>query len=807
MFKNFIKIALRNLFNNKIFTFINITGLVVGITCFLLIALFVNHELGYDSFHENAENIYRVNLRYDIGVNKFDEALGPVPLAEAMKSDFPEVIHSTRLYHTNYRGWIVYVKYGDKQFREEKFLFADSTVFDVFTIPLIEGDPKKVLLKPNSVIITPEIAVKYFGDDDPLGKIIKTQDGILFTVTGLSPGMPAESHFQFDLLASFATLPKSRDPEWYDTAVYTYVLLQPGYPWKQLDEKLPGFSKKYVEPVLQGVMGIPYDQFLAEGNYFGFFMEPLLDLHLHSDIPSLLNAKGNLDTVYIFSVIGFAILIIACINFVNLSTSRSMQRANEVGIRKVVGSGKLQLITQFLTESVMLVAVAVSLSAILVELLLPQFNSIINRVIEFNILKTWHYLPLSVLFIIFVGGLSGLYPAFLLSSFKPVAILKGMSISDAKGSDFKNMLVVFQFTATIVLFIGTMVIYNQLVFMQNKKLGYDKEQVIVINNAHKLGTRQKAFKDRINNYTNIVSSSYSDCLPQILLETKIFEKEGGLTNESHTLVTMMADMDINKTYGLRMAEGRFFDEKFPTDSFAVVLNEAAVNSLEIDNIQDTRLTLVGRTKTPLNVVGVLKDFHLESLHFKIRPFAALVKRKRPGVYLSVRFDMGSIGETLAYLEDQWDEFAPGQPFEYIFYDDKIEEAYKDETQTGRLISVFAAITIIVACLGLLGLISHTTLRKTKEIGIRKIMGSSGSAIVLLLIKDLMKWVIIANLAAWPLAYYLMDNWLQNFVYRVDISYWVFIIAGVTSLVIAIITVSSHAIKASLANPVDSLRDE
>jgi len=807
MFKNYLKIALRNLTKNKGFTFINVFGITVGITCFILILLFIQHEFSYDKFHDNAENLYRVNLRYNIGVNKFDEALGPVPLAEALVEDFPEVLHSTRLYHTNYRGWIRYVKINNKQYREENFLYADSTVFDVFSIQLIKGNPATALLKPNSVIIKSEIAEKYFGGENPIGKMIETEDGVLYKVTGITEGLPANSHFNFDLLASFSSLPKSRDPEWYDTAVYTYVVLRDGYPWQKFDKKLPDFSHKYVEPVIQGVMGIPYKEFIAGGNYFGFFAEPLLDAHLYSDIETIFQTKGDINTVTIFGTIGFLLLLIASINFVNLSTSRSMQRANEIGIRKVVGSNKKQLISQFLIESIIITGLAVLFSLLIIMLILPEFNSFVNREIEFLFFNKWYYLPLSFLFVIIVGCAAGLYPAMILSQLKPLAILKGKSNSDTKNNKFRNALVIFQFVTTIVLFIGTLVIYHQLEYMKNKKLGYDKEQVVVINNSHKIGKNQKTFKERIVQNNNIFSASYSDCLPQILLETKIFEKEGNITNENHTLVTMMADWDITETYGFKIKEGRYFRDNFTSDSSAIVLNEAAIKALEVEDFENERLFLNGKTKIPLNIIGVLKDFHLESLHQRIRPFAALLQKERPGVYLSIRLNRGNIQETLHFIEKTWTDFVPGQPFEYIFYDDKFTEIYKAEIQAGKIFFLFAIITILIACLGLIGLVSHSASRRTKEIGIRKILGSKVSNIIMLLVKDFLKWILVANLIAWPIANYVMRNWLENFAFRIDISLWFFILATAAALLISMTSVSYQSVKAAYANPIDALRDE
>lgn len=807
MLENYIKIAIRNLIKQKTFSIINIAGLSLGIACFLYIAIFVKHEFDYEKFHKNADNIYRVNLRYDIGVNKFDESLGPVPLAEALVADFPEVLHSTRLYHTNYRGWIVHLKKDEKFIREEKFVFADSTVFDVFTIPLLEGDISTALDAPNSVVIRAEIAQKYFGDENPIGKLFETENGVLYKVTGITKGMPAESHFEFDFLASFSTLEKSRDPEWYDTAVYTYVVLSEGYNWQKLDEKLPQFSRKYCEPVIQGVMGIPYDEFLAGGNYFGFFMEPLLDIHLYSDVPDAFNKKGEINTVLIFMIIGVIILVIASINFVNLSTARSLQRAKEVGIRKVVGSSKKLIISQFLLESIVQTFLALLISIVLLTYLMPILNGIIQRELDFTIVATFYAIPMIIVFVVCLGVLSGLYPAFVLSRMLPTKIFKSEIFEKSSSGKLRNSLVTFQFAATIILLTGTIVVYTQLHFIQNKKLGYDKDQVLVINNAHHLGSRQKDFKDRLSQVSSIYNASFSDCLPEILLETKIFEKAGSVNNEQHTLITMMGDVDFNETFGLELIEGRYFDEKFASDSMAVVLNEAAVKALEIENINEETLYLIAREKIPLQIVGVLKDFHLESLHNKIRPFAALVKRQRPSVYLSVRFDTENTAETIKQLETLWNEFLPGSRFEYIFFDDKFEQIYRAEMQAGKVVVLFSILAILIACLGLIGLVSYSVIKRGKEIAVRKVMGSSILGITIILLKEYLKLVVIASCVSIPIAYYFLDKWLENFAFRIDLDVWIFAVSSSATIIVSMFSVVFLAAKAGLANPVIALKDE
>jgi len=807
MFKNYLKVTIRTLLRHKGYSIINVTGLAIGIASFLLIMLFVNNELTYDQFNKNAENIHRVNLRYHMGSNQFDMALGPVPLAWTMKSDFPEVEEVVRLYHSNYRGWITYVKIENEEFREEGFLYADSTFFKVFTCDLIEGDPETALNNPNSIILTTKTAEKYFHEEDPMGKMLTTQDGNIFTVTGITEGMPVNSNIQFDLLANYASHPKSRDPDWYDTAVMTYVLLKDGFPADQLEDKLPDFSRKYVEPVLTAAFGISYDDFIAAGNYFGFFMEPLSELHLYSHVEYSLGPKGNINTVMIFLVIALFILIVACVNFINLATARSLQRANEVGVRKVVGSGRKQLIVQFLSESTIIVFISFVIAIATMFLLLPVFSNLMGKELSTVLFHSWYFIPFLILLCLVIGLFAGGYPAFLLSSFRPITVLKGKSQSNEKGKKFRNALVVFQFVTSITLIVGTLVISEQMDFIKNKDLGYNKEHVIIVHSAHKLIPQQKPFKERISQNPKVISATYSDSLPEILLEIKNFKRESSVANDEHTLVTIMTDFDFAETYELELAAGRFFKEEFSTDSFAVLLNEAAVKAMGITDPLNERLIYMARPPVPMNIIGVLKDFHMENLHEPIKPMAAIVLRRFPAVLLSVRVAPGEIQNTLSFIEETWKQFVPGQPFEYVFFDETFEETYKTTIQASRIFSAFSFLGIFIACLGLFGLASYTAMRKTKEIGIRKVMGASESGIVFLLFKEFIKWIIAANFVAWPIAYFFMNAWLQDYAFRIELKIWMFALAGVLALIVSLGTVTYQSVKAAGKNPVEALKYE
>ena len=806
MFENYLKIAIRNINKHKGYSFINVAGLAIGIACCLLILLFVRSELSYDAFHEKADQIHRIGLRFNVSDNHFDAAVGPVPTAKALVHDYPEVVAATRIFARQTRGGDVFVRYKDRQFKEEQFLWTDATIFYVFTLNLLEGDPNTALKEPHSVIMTPAMANKYFDQDDPLGKMLSLEDGSVYKVTGIIEEFPLHSHFHFDFLASFSSLPKSRDPEWYDTAVHTYIVLQRNFSGSQFKEKLPEFSRRYMAPVVEKIMGVNYDQFLEAGNEIGFILQSLRDIHLHSGWGNELEPQGDMNTVYIFSAIAMLILIVACINFINLTTARSTQRANEVGVRKVIGSTQRQLLRQFLGESILLTIAAVLLALILVEFLLPVFNNLVGKQFSPAVLRNVPFLAGVVLGAFVLGLAAGCYPAFVLASFQPVKVLRGKIQTSAKGRFFRNLLVIFQFGTAIILFISTFVIYSQLHFARNKKLGFDKDHIVVIQRAEKLGNNQQAFKNRIKQNSSILSAAYTDSLPQMLLEVKIFQKEEQ-SNENHTLITISADHDFMETYRFNLHEGRFFERERSTDRTAVILNEAAVKALAIENPLEKRVILTIPKKTPMNIIGVFENFHLQPLHYRIGPMAAILKGDRPGVLLSVRLQKGKIKEGLSAIQRAWNEFLPGQPLEHVFFDEQFSLSYMSEIQDGKVMTTFACLAILIACLGLFGLASFTASQRTKEIGIRKVMGASTPRIMLLLSKQFIKWVLIANFIAWPVAYYGMGKWLQNFAYRIEVHIWIFVVSAVAASMIAMLTVSYQTVKAARINPVNSLRYE
>ncbi len=803
MYKSYLKTILRNLLKNKVFSFVNIAGLAIGVACFILIALFVTDELGYDSHNTNADRIFRVNSHYKIGGNRFNLANSPVPLAEVLQSEYPEIQRAARIL----QGENIYVKKDDEFIKEDNFYYADSTMFDIFTISFVSGNPSTALLQPNSVVITTEAAEKYFSSSNPLGKRISLSNGQEFQVTGVVKPVPVNSSFEFNFLASYSTLPESKETNWFGHFVHTFVLTDKNVTAKQLNEKIYAVIEKHTGPIIEAAFGLSYKEFLDRGNDFSFVFVPLREIHLYSNVFNEFKETGSIDTLYLFSAVAVFILIIACINFVNLSTAKSTKRANEIGVRKVLGSSRTQLIQQFLTESVLLCFIAVILAAVIVEYTLPWFNELTGKQLSLDpgsILT----LPALLVFTLLLGIAAGLYPALLLSSFKPVSILKSNRVTGNRSGTLRKGLVVFQFATSIILFVGTFVIYSQMQYIKNKNLGFNKDQVLVIKNVEDLGKQQFAFTNTIKGNSNIIDASLSAGLPDHRLTAEVFRKEG-TDDENETIVYLPVDYNFLNTYQFKIKEGRFFDRNISTDSSAIILNEAAVRKLKYNDPLNKRLLYnLGENQTAsLKIIGVVKDFHIQPLKDEIRPAAFVLLNEAAADFLSVKISTHNISETIRYLSEEWKKFGQLKPLEYSFFDEYFAQEYKSEIQSEKVFTIFAILAIVIACLGLFGLAAFTAEQRTKEIGIRKVLGASITDIVTMLSKEFLILVAIANLAAWPAAYFIMKNWLSDYAYKTKLGVDIFLLAGIAVLAIALLTVSYQAIKSAVANPVKSLKYE
>ncbi|MBX3238584.1 MAG: ABC transporter permease [Chitinophagaceae bacterium] len=811
MFKNYLKIAFRNLAKNKAFSAINIAGLAIGIGCFVLIALYVTDELSFDRFNEKGERTFRISTDIKFGGAETRYPFTSDMMGQIFKKDFPEVEDYTRIYTSNGSKLI---KKDNGFINEEKVGHADSTFFNIFTLPAIAGDTKTALDAPNTVVITETAANKYFGTTDAIGEIVETNDNdkTLYKVTAVIKDIPSNAHFNFDFIFSM----KNVNYGWGQIIshnFHTYLLLKPGTDVKAFEKRsLDQYVNKYVLPEANQVMGISsMEEFESSGNKLAYSLTPMLDIHLYSGRPFELRAGGNIQYVYIFSLVAVFILLIACINFMNLTTARSANRAKEVGIRKVLGTDKKDLITQFLSESTVMAIISTLLGIGMVLLALPLFNSVAGKSMQISNLFT----PVFGLFLLalpfVVGLMAGSYPAFFLSSFKPILVLKGKLKMGGANSGLRSTLVVFQFVTSIVLIIGTIVIYRQLNYIQSKNPGYTKEQVLIINDAYTLGRNAETFKQEMLQQPGVVNGTLSGYLPtpsgrsdNLFSTTPQPDVKNGFSMQEWSV-----DHDYIHALGMELVSGRNFSKDHGTDSSAVILNETTAKSLGYDDPIGKSFYSMYNPETnearKYTIIGVVKDFHFESMKRDIGKLGLFLRRSTG--LASFRVDAANAPRVIQAAEQKWKAMSPQMPFNYRFLDADFNRVYDAEQRVGRIALSFAVLAILIACLGLFGLAAYIAEQRTKEIGIRKVLGASATSLVAMLSKDFLKLVLISSVIAFPLAWWSMRTWLQDFAYRIDIGWWVFVAAGVIVILIALITISFQAIKAALANPVVALRSE
>jgi putative ABC transport system permease protein len=805
MIKNYIKIALRNIKKHRGTSLINIAGLSIGIACSILIILFVTHERSYDRFHEKADRIYRLAVRASIGDTKINQTYSSSETFRRLLVDFPEIEKGVKFLNSGRTPIVL----NEKTFYESRFYAVDGTFFEIFTFPLLHGDPETVLSEPNTMVLSKDTAMKYFGNTDVVGKTLSADFSygfgrVDFQITGVSENVPDNSHFHYDLLVSSASFPSLiNNTGWSSNSFITYLLLSEGTSQQWFDEKLKEFTRRHMG-------GDEFDAWVAQGNYWEYYLQPITEIHLNSDLNGEFEANGNKTYVFIFSVLSVIVLLIACINFMNLSTAKSSLRAREVGLRKVVGSSRGKLIRQFLSESVVLSFISLAFGLVIVHALLPVYRNFVGRDLHMPYIGNITLIPSLLALGLLVGLISGTYPAFFLSSFKPISVLRGNTGSGQGSSFLRNLLVVVQFAISIFLIIGTLVVFEQIKFVQNTRLGFDKEQVLIVSNPDALGSQVQPFKEALLSHSQINNVTGSSTLPGKSFSNIGFGAEG--VEKSFTLNLCICDYDFLDTLKIELSQGRFFSREFPTDSHAAVLNERAAKLLgwEGEEALGKKINNWSQDRGNFTVIGVIKDYHYESLHQEIRPQALFLiggYYDWPPSYISVRLNTENVSGTVEFVEKTWNDVAPGKPFEYSFLDKDYDNLYTNEQQTRSLFSIFSFLSIFIACLGLFGLAAFVADRKTKEIGIRKILGSSVSRIVNRLNIGFVKWVLIANCFAWPAAWFFLNDWLRNFVYRIELSWWMFLSAAVLALIIALLTVSFQTVKAALKNPVDALRYE
>jgi putative ABC transport system permease protein len=807
MFKNYIKIALRNFLKHKGFSFINILGLAIGVGCCILIILYVLDEVSYDRYHEKADQAYRVGIRGFVNNNLFHGPVTCAPMAQTLVDEFPEVLAATRLRNL---GFPVF-RYKDKVFSEERVFWVDQAFFEVFTVTFIKGNPESALMQPNTIVLTRSMALKYFGDEDPIGKNLNSDNRRDYLVTGVIEDVPHNSHFHYDFLASLLTIEDSRRPIWVSNNYYTYVVLQEGASPEAFEAKLDEVVKKYVGPQIEAALSITLEQFFASGGEWGYFIQPLTGIHLHSHLDYELEPNGDIAYVYIFSIIALGILLVACINFVNLATARAANRAREVGIRKTVGSNRGQLIQQFISETTIMSFFAVLLALLAVQILLPLFNNITGKELAVPYIQNVLTIPLLLGLILFIGILAGTYPAFFLASFDPVVVLKTEMSGRSRTSSMRSVLVVFQFAVSIVLIVGTIIVSRQLSYIQNKNLGFNKEQVVIVKKTDDIGNQIPAFRQELLKNPEVMNTTNTNNLIGNEFGNSAYKLAGATGEEAHILWTYRSDPYFVETYQIEMAAGRFYEEGREADQQSAVINEAAVKDLGLTDPIGKQIMAIGPTpdrSLTFTIIGVMKNFHFKSLHHQINPLIVhLYGPRGRGRYVSVRIHPENIRETITFLEKTWQKFASNQAFEYEFFDDHFAGIYQAEERTKRIFVSFSLLAIFIASLGLFGLAAFVAEQRTKEIGIRKVLGATESGIVFLLSKQFTKWVVLSNLFAWPIAYYFMQKWLRRFAYQTSISVWYFLFAFIIILFVALFTVSYQTVKAARSDPVELLRYE
>jgi len=807
MLRNFFLITIRHLRRNRWSTTINIAGLALGIAACLVILLYVSDELSYDRYNEKADRIFRVTFRGVMQGGEINEADAMPPVARALKNDFPEIQQVTRIRQMGTPRLVS----GTKILREDRFAFVDTNFFQVFTLPLIRGDARTALSQPNSVVITRAVAKKFFGNEDPIGKVLVSKEDNLkpMIVTGEIEEVPANSHFHFGIFASMTGLPEANSPSWMTSNFHTYVVLPKGYDYRKLEARLPAEIDKYIGPQLKQGLGITLGDFRKKGGSIGLLLQPLTAIHLHSNLTGELEANGDVSYVYIFSAVAIFMLLIACINFMNLSTAAATKRAREVGVRKVLGSLRGQLVLRFLGESLLLTAIAFVLAIGLVYWALPFFNGIAGRNLSLHWGANLRLTAMLIGMVFLTGLLAGSYPAFFLSSFKPIAVLKGRLTSGGRSMTLRSALVVFQFFISIGLIVGTAIVYDQLSYIRHKRLGYDREQVIVVQEPYWLGKNLDAFRNRLREDPRVGGLTTSGYLPAGPSYSNNFMAYGdGASTQLLKSVRFEVDESYIPTLGMEMAKGRNFSRSFGTDSSAIILNQTAAAAYGWgDNALGHTITHsegngVSRT---YHVIGVVKDFNFQSLHELIKPLVMTLGGDASNVFVKAR--TADIPGLLASMQKEWSDDKAAMPFSYTFLDDRFNNTYRSEQNIGRVLGIFAGLTIFVACLGLFGLATFAAAERTREIGIRKVLGAGTRTIVTLLSKDFLRLVGLAFLIAAPAAWLGMNKWLRDFAYRITVPWWIFAITALLVTVITLLTIGFRALKAASANPVESLRSE
>ena len=805
MLVNYLKVGVRNILKYKVYSAINGVGLALGISASMLILLYITDELSYDRFLKDPDRIYRIGSAGSFEGSAFNSAVSSPPIAAAVLHEIPEVEEATRF------GWwrAQPMRYEGKTFIEKQLMVADSNFFQFFSFPLVSGNSADVLKGTNKVVLTETTAQRYFGSESPIGRIILRGEGRVATeVTGVVKDLPANSHIQFDMILSSPSWQIMQSDAWSNTFLYTYLKTNAA---AEVKKKLDLIAERNLGPELERIMGVSLEQFKSNGNRFGFFLQPMLDIHLKSNLSSEITPSGSMQYIYVFGAVAIFILLIACINFMNLSTARATTRAKEVGVRKSIGALRGKLIGQFLSESMIFSFTSTLVAISIVGLMLNSFNSFAGKEIRMDILMSPAVAFGLLLFAVFIGLLAGTYPAFYLTKFRPIDVLKGKLGTGIRNKGLRNSLVTFQFMISIILIVGSLVINKQLGYMQGMSMGFDKENVIDIGNGWSLGDNMEAFKNEVALHPEFKGTSFASALPPRIIDSNLFRK--GRNDQDIDLHVITVDYDHLSTMGYAMAEGRFFSREFPSDSTAIILNETAYRQLGFKQIEgNTIVNFNAAQPVEFKVIGVIKDFNFEDLRNSVKPMAIILNAGKN--YWMVRQSNNDVavrlsGNTLKgvqKLETIWKKYSQ-LPFEFTFLDQNIDAMFRAEMRMGRIVFVFTVLTIVIACLGLFGLAAYLGEQRSKEISIRKILGASIREVITLLLRDFVLPIAVAFFIATPIGWLIMKNWLDGFAYRTTVDWWIIVFAGLSTFAVALFTISYQSLKVARENPVNNLKSE
>jgi putative ABC transport system permease protein len=806
MFNNLIKHSFRSFKRQRAYIIINILGLSIGIACSLVIALFVINEASFDRYNVKKDRIFRIILNGKIGGQELTGAWTPSVMGPTMAKELPEIEDFLRMSNAS----PTIVEYNNQPYTEEHLVEADSSFFNFFSIPVTKGDPRNLLNAPRKIVLSESTAKKIFGKENPIDKPLKIgSDTVRYTVSGVMADIPANSHFAANAVSSFMTNPRANSPVWLNNSFSTYLLLKPNSSYLRVDEKMPDMIVKHAGPEIQQYMGISINDFIAKGNKYRYFLQNLKAIHLDPSIQQEFKEPSDPKYLLIFGGIAILIVLIAAINFMNLSTAQASRRAKEVGIKKIGGSSRGMLMAQFLSESFILSLISLIFAIIIIKITLPYLNNMLGANLVLNLFARWYIFPVLIIFSLFVGLLSGSYPAFFLSSFNPNEVLKGSMTNSVYNGRLRRVLVVFQFAVSILLIVGTMIMYKQIKYMLNKDVGFNKEQLIVINRADALGKKVKAFKESVKRIPGVINIASSTAVPGRNNNNNGYTMEGR-KDETFLMMTNWIDYDYLETYGMKLASGRSFNESYTTDQHACLVNETAIKNFNITDLEKARFIQPGDTGSSryLKVLGVIKNFNFESLRNPINPYMFRFQTDNDlWGYLSVKISGLNYSKTINAIESKWKEYTANNPLQYYFVDADFEQMYIQEKQNARMAVVFSILAIFIAALGLFGLTSFTVEQRTKEIGVRKAMGSSVAGIYIEISKEVLILISIAALIAWPVIYYFAKQWLENFYYRINLGAFSFIAGLTIALGIAVLTISYRVLKAANINPALSLKYE